>query len=215
MGEDGASEDGRSGARTQTIHFIRHGQGEHNIESSGYLLADAVLTAVGRAQVQELRDSAALANNPPQFVAVSPLRRTMQTALLAFPDTPCVLLPCIMESGMVPCDCATPHLGRELLRTHEGAERLLAQYEGLPSGWEVKGKEWKGSVLERFAELIELLESRPEECVAVVGHLRWFKMAPNLCRGTAQFPSPAFLVAWRAPAQSEAQPWQLTPRETP
>ena len=37
----------------------------------------------------------------------------------------------------------------------------------------------------------------------------WLNVVPHLCEGTASWPTPAYLEAWCAPAQPEAQPGRL------
>ena len=73
----------------KTIYFIRHGESEANaarLEGNGaaYLLEDALLTSKGERQARELMSNPAFRGAPPQLVLVSPMRRTMQTAMLGF-----------------------------------------------------------------------------------------------------------------------------------
>ncbi|EOD22207.1 hypothetical protein EMIHUDRAFT_207352 [Emiliania huxleyi CCMP1516] len=158
------------------IFFVRHGEGEHNLgghASSGYLIADAVLTAAGQVQCRSI--CSALSSPPPQLVVVSPLRRTMHTAMLAFGNTaPFLLLPSIMETGLMPCDCPQPAAGAAMLE-EVGWPGLARQYAALGEGWDTKGPGWRASVLERFAALIELLGAREEERIAVVSHHDFLK----------------------------------------
>jgi len=196
------------------IFFVRHGEGEHNLgghASSGYLIADAVLTAAGQVQCRSI--CSALSSPPPQLVVVSPLRRTMHTAMLAFGNTaPFLLLPSIMETGLMPCDCPQPAAGAAMLE-EVGWPGLARQYAALGEGWDTKGPGWRASVLERFAALIELLGAREEERIAVVSHhdflkanlgisfepaeLRAFSLcagglsAPTLLDGTGIFSEPS------------------------
>jgi len=159
--------------RQQTIHLIRHCEGEHNRSAVPHLLADAVLTDHGVAQASLLSLGPAFLEHPlPQLVVVSPLRRCVQTCLHAFgPEMPCELMPSVMENSTMKCDCATPALGRAMLAAEKhGWEKVLRQYEALPAGWELKGKDWKASIHWRFTEAIEWIASRPEEHVAIVSH---------------------------------------------
>ncbi|TVY29259.1 putative phosphatase, partial [Lachnellula hyalina] len=61
-----------------TIHILRHGQSLHNIER-GYPHRDPTLTEVGRQQARNLR-----LLTEPDLILISPMTRTIQTALLAF-----------------------------------------------------------------------------------------------------------------------------------
>ena len=76
------------------IHFVRHAQGYHNVAGEtdpifGYLredLEDALLTDLGKKQCEDLSNSI---NDDVfkkiQVILVSPMRRTIQTALYSFP----------------------------------------------------------------------------------------------------------------------------------
>jgi len=75
----------------KVVHFVRHGQGQHNVENkrSGKLRAclnaslfDATLTEQGIAEAKALRPLAEKIK--PSIVLVSPLRRSLQTATLGF-----------------------------------------------------------------------------------------------------------------------------------
>ncbi|TVY44852.1 putative phosphatase [Lachnellula subtilissima] len=61
-----------------TIHILRHGQSLHNIERD-YPYRDPPLTEVGRQQARNLR-----LLTEPDLILISPMTRTIQTALLAF-----------------------------------------------------------------------------------------------------------------------------------
>jgi len=137
------------------IHFVRHCESEHIVardagSPSHYLIQDALLSSAGERHAETLRRDKALCNEPPELVVASPLRRTMQTAMLAFGSagTPCVLRAELMETGLTPCDCAQPELGEALLVSH-GWLSLLDEYRRLPEDWSIKGSQWRASVGER------------------------------------------------------------------
>ena len=81
--------------KSKKIHFVRHAQGFHNVAGEtdpvfGYLrddLEDAVLTELGKQQCHNLHTSL-----DGQFfkninlILVSPMRRTIETALYSFPN---------------------------------------------------------------------------------------------------------------------------------
>ena len=86
---------GAAGGDVKLVHWIRHGQGfhnllsdlykEHGIQGKPYLrpeLHDPPLTAVGREQAVALRSTTQSLS--PSLVVVSPLARATKTALLAF-----------------------------------------------------------------------------------------------------------------------------------
>jgi broad specificity phosphatase PhoE len=207
--DDTSSESSDRPSRQQTIFVIRHGLGEHNVAAAGYLMDDAMLTPHGVDQARQLRSSPALAAYaPPQLQVVSPLRRCMHTAYHAFgPKVPCKLMPGIMETGTMRCDCANPILGRALLEECEWDE-LLHKYVALPPNWAVKDRKWKESVCARFADTMAWIAARPEEHIALIGHHDFFRsnlvtsLQPGelkvflLCDGELTCPiDPSFL--WR------------------
>ncbi|KAM0256037.1 hypothetical protein ACHAQJ_005236 [Trichoderma viride] len=60
------------------IHILRHGQALHNVDH-GYPLRDPPLTEVGFQQASNVRPPA-----EPDLILVSPMTRTIQTALIVF-----------------------------------------------------------------------------------------------------------------------------------
>ena len=95
--DDAAIEEG-----AKKVHFIRHGQGHHNVAQSEWRAAgkegepfwvstdpefdflDAELTPLGEQQAADLRPRTAQLD--PEVMIVSPMRRATQTGLLAFED---------------------------------------------------------------------------------------------------------------------------------
>eukprot|EP00929_Paragymnodinium_shiwhaense_P032783 TRINITY_DN18124_c0_g1_i1.p1 TRINITY_DN18124_c0_g1~~TRINITY_DN18124_c0_g1_i1.p1 ORF type:complete len:255 (+),score=28.92 TRINITY_DN18124_c0_g1_i1:98-862(+) len=81
----------------KTIWFVRHGQAEHNVlyhsgkNEEAVVMLDAELTALGREQARAVAGDTLLApalKDPEgvELVVASPLRRTVETALLAVGD---------------------------------------------------------------------------------------------------------------------------------
>jgi broad specificity phosphatase PhoE len=121
----------------KTIHFIRHGQGFHNLladiatesgltwqnfENSGssdghynnpYMrpeVVDAPLTELGRKQAQQLQHQIITQQNSPmEYVFVSPHCRTLQTGLIAFQH-------CLVATAK----SVPPMIAHELLREESG-----------------------------------------------------------------------------------------------
>ena len=114
--------------RTKTIHLVRHGQAFHNLfadkatetgvawqqfvnsPENPYVapeLLDAPLTEKGRQQALSLRHKVQALSHTPQLVIISPLCRTMQTALLAF-------------TGLIG---TAPFMAHELVREETGVHR--------------------------------------------------------------------------------------------
>ena len=168
------------------IHFVRHCESEHIVARDAgspthYLIQDAVLSSAGERHAETLRRDKALCNEPPELVVASPLRRTMQTAMLAFGSagTPCVLRAELQETGLTPCDSAQPELGEALLVSH-GWLSLLDEYRHLPKDWSIKGSQWRASVGERFSTVLCWIEARPERTIAVVSHHDFLKSSLGL-----------------------------------
>lgn len=63
-----------------TVTILRHGQSQHNVDR-GYKYRDPLLTDLGRQQA-----SAVPVVSAPDLIVISPMTRTIQTALIAFKD---------------------------------------------------------------------------------------------------------------------------------
>ena len=67
------------------VYFVRHGQARHNATRDGWQERDPALTAWGKAQAEYLRVHLAFVSlEKPLFIVLSPLRRALQTATVAF-----------------------------------------------------------------------------------------------------------------------------------
>lgn len=69
----------------QTVYITRHAQAEHNV-AEDYSIPDAPLTALGRRQAKELNDKTKELQSTADCLIVSPLQRTLSTALDGYPD---------------------------------------------------------------------------------------------------------------------------------
>ena len=184
---------------SQTIYFVRHCEGEHNVASvagdqASYLIRDPRLTAWGEEQAAGMLQNPAFTGIPPgechmpELIVASPLRRTMETAMLGFGSLPSsasfVLRPELMENGNTPCDTPCPDLGSEML-AQNGWRQLCDEYAALPEDWHIKGSQWRKSVLTRFATLLSWLQTRPERTIAVVAHHGFFRstLGENFAEG--------------------------------
>jgi len=90
-------------SQKRTVYFIRHGQAEHNV-SKNYSIHDPKLTDLGISQARSIT-----LPKEPTKIFVSPLRRTIQTALHGFDEThhhKFHLLPLLQErnAGELACD---------------------------------------------------------------------------------------------------------------
>jgi broad specificity phosphatase PhoE len=161
---------------TKFVYLIRHGQGVHNsrardIGRSAYSdesLLDAPLDEIGRKQASALGEHLRDSGLPIELVVVSPLRRTLETAKLAFGGTvPQLALEEIREAfGAHACDKrgpvsavrhVFPHVDFSLVKTDEDT-------------WHGPSRETVREVAARGHKFVEFLRERPETHIAVVSH---------------------------------------------
>jgi len=177
-------------ADCKTIYFVRHAEGIHNRDSreipnfhdtlsKTMAYWDAPLTSVGEAQGEALAEKVATLKVPPELVVVSPLRRAIHTAQLGF-------RPEGNESSAPPFLCT--ELARERISFHtcDGRRRLTEITEDYPfvDFSEVDSEEdlmWEQkedvpddgasvACATRAVKLLEWLQARPEQTIAVVSH---------------------------------------------
>mmetsp|Transcript_18723 Transcript_18723/g.37310 ORF Transcript_18723/g.37310 Transcript_18723/m.37310 type:complete len:304 (+) Transcript_18723:132-1043(+) len=181
----------------KTVHFMRHGQGFHNLladrataagvvweqysrsDTNPYVapeILDAPLTHKGRLQASSLRTEDL--DPQPSAIFVSPLCRALQTAVLAFghlvgrEDVPFLSHETIREmTGVHTCDQRRPI--RE-----QAAEFPMVDF-GLHEDADEDGifeEDRRESTLEvgmRIYSFLEWLSGREEEVVGVVSHSGW------------------------------------------
>ena len=181
-----------TGGMVKTVHFVRHGQAAHNAlaAQSGATKCgckrrepggrdnpradcpynadaafDAALTELGREQALALRERCAEA--AVELVVSSPLRRALQTALLAFDEEAVLAQELLREQhGMHRCDRRRE---REAIAAEQG---VRVDVQGLSSAdalW-TDQREPKSAVADRCEDFLRWLEQQPEEDVAVVAH---------------------------------------------
>jgi len=90
------------------IHCVRHAQGFHNLSMENHKIADPLLTELGKKQCKDLAASFPFHSKITHLVA-SPLRRTIYTTLLSFPNEVAqgkkvLALPELQETSELPCD---------------------------------------------------------------------------------------------------------------
>ncbi|WP_085524675.1 histidine phosphatase family protein [Tuberibacillus sp. Marseille-P3662] len=99
------------------IVFIRHGQAEHTLNVPDSLQeSDPALTETGVKQARVLKDTIDL--SPDDVLIISPVRRTLETALLLGETIPCIkiahplvsprMFPLIPNGQTLPCDRILP-----------------------------------------------------------------------------------------------------------
>jgi len=94
-----------------TLHLVRHAQGFHNLNYANHQLPDPDLTPLGESQCATLSTVFPTGfSTPPKIthLVASPLRRTLYTCLLSFPEEAKRLvitaLPELQETSDLPCD---------------------------------------------------------------------------------------------------------------
>ena len=116
------------------IHCVRHGQGVHNLSYANHDLPDPELTPLGEEQARALTTRfPGLANV--ELIVSSPLRRTIQTALLAFPvkleaGMQVLALPEVQEASELICDTGSP------------LPDIKAKFDGLPVDFSLVQPDW-------------------------------------------------------------------------
>ncbi|KAF4958783.1 hypothetical protein FGADI_2127 [Fusarium gaditjirri] len=156
----------------QTIHLVRHGQAVHNLCEANNALPDTDLTPLGEEQARGLISKCPdLANV--DLIVSSPLRRTLQTTLLAFPaqlerGLRIVALPEVQEVSEMNCDT-----GSDLSVIKAEFQQQPVDFSLVEPGWQIKEGKWApvvGSITERARAARQWLSERPEEEIVVVTH---------------------------------------------
>jgi broad specificity phosphatase PhoE len=153
-------------AGTKRVLFVRHAEGVHNA-TENWDIPDPELTVKGVGQAQALHAALAARGVFPELelIVVSPLRRTLRTALLAFPTG-------------IPRLVSALHRERWSGRCDEGssAPALCAALPDVATwpGLDTLGDGWWASAPEdvpaRALAFRRWLVARPESTLAVVGH---------------------------------------------
>lgn len=172
------------------IHFIRHGQGYHNVAQKEWREAkkpgepytidrpdaakykDALLTPFGREQAEELRARAALLS--PELMVVSPLRRATETGLIAFSDHVRGGMPVVANelcheiAGAHTCDCRVSK--SELMKTFPEVDYSLITDEEDPFWGDGKTRETSEQVADRCVQFVRWLKDLPQSHLVVAVH---------------------------------------------
>lgn len=136
-------------------------------------MLDPLLTPHGEEQCRQLSRSFPY-NDSISLIAVSPLRRTIHTALLSFHSpindrkVPVIALPELQEIGDLPSDT-----GSDLdVLSKEMADKPV-DLSLVEKGWEIKEGRWApigGAIEKRAREARQWLRARPEKEIALVAH---------------------------------------------
>jgi broad specificity phosphatase PhoE len=187
----------------KTVHFVRHGQGFHNLladkaAASGlhweqfddtpenpYMapeLTDAPLTEKGRQQALHLRENQ-VKNlfSPPQLIVLSPNCRALQTGLLAFADSftkvPFIAHELVREqTGVHLCDKRRPIDLQAMEFPQIDFSLISSNHDAI---FQTNQRETNLQVAERASGFLEWLALREEDHVAVASHSGWLLTLMN------------------------------------
>jgi broad specificity phosphatase PhoE len=141
-------------------------QGEANSSATyDYSVHDPPLTALGVSQARAVAQRNPSLLTSSALLVSSPLRRTLQTALLAFHRNP-LPHPGFQENSSKPCDTGSP------------AAQLNKEFPELDftlvvDGWDSKEGEWapdEPSLAQRAAKMRKWLKDREENEIIVITH---------------------------------------------
>ncbi|KAH9816235.1 histidine phosphatase superfamily [Melampsora americana] len=162
---------------SKRIHLVRHAQADHNVNFDNHSFPDAALTPTGQEQCLELNQrTSSNIQKSAQLLVTSPLRRTLQTTLIGFPQlidelggrSAIIALPQLQENGSSPADTGSSRLDLERDKEFEGIDFSL-----LDDGWNSKSGVWSSdedSLRQRAGWTRKWLAARPEEEIVVVSH---------------------------------------------
>ena len=177
---------------SKRISFIRHGQGEHNLHAEVWRaekqkgspygpdrlldfphLVDPPLTPLGVEQATALQQATMALQPRPQIVVVSPLRRAVDTAVLAFK-------PILGEVRIVGQElCREDCVSRNICDKRRPLSEIAAEFSFIDwshcEGGEgdllyERGGETRESLAERAYKLMMWMAARPETTMAVACH---------------------------------------------
>jgi broad specificity phosphatase PhoE len=200
------SSDEQVNVKVKVVHFVRHGQGFHNLmadmfkargveweqythtKENPYVLpelVDAPLTEKGRQQAYALQPTVQSLQPQPELVVLSPQCRALQTGVMVFAhlvanaSIPFMAHEMVREeNGVHVCDMRRP--------TSKQAEEFPMVNFGLLETQEDvmfrnDRRETKLEVGLRIYKFFEWLSERPESHVAVASHSGWLFTMFNAC----------------------------------
>ncbi|CAJ1912452.1 unnamed protein product [Cylindrotheca closterium] len=181
---------------TKTVHFVRHGQGFHNLaadiarkngktwiphtldENNPYIMPeilDAPLTERGRQEAISLQETVNQMKDKPELIVFSPHCRALQTGLLVFEELegniPYLAHEMVREQfGVHVCDKRRP-------KSRQEKEFRAVDFSMIETEEDVlflsDRRETKVEVATRAYKFFEWLESRPEKHIGVASHSAW------------------------------------------
>ena len=176
-----------SGPNVKTVHFVRHGQGFHNLladmaKADGKVWENFVDTPDNPYMRPELLDSplthkgrqqalASAMTNPPELVVVSPACRALATGVLVFAGAPNILAHELVRegTGIHACDQRRP-TSQQAREFPQVDFSMLTEEDEL---FDPHRRETKPEVAERIYQFLEWLSQRSEREVGVASHSEW------------------------------------------
>ncbi|KAI1098772.1 phosphoglycerate mutase-like protein [Jackrogersella minutella] len=166
-----------------TLIFVRHAQARHNAEKN-FVLPDPDLTELGHEQCADLRKS--LMENPlarqAELIIVSPLRRTVQTALrsvdwLIEEGIKIEADASWQENSVKPCDTGSPinKITEEFPLVDFSKVDLVFPDKTSPAASHYHFT--KTALLVRAQAALKKLYERPEKVILVVSHSAFLRLA--------------------------------------
>ncbi len=168
------------------IHFVRHAEGYHNLANKndnkyGYLradLMDASITKYGISQCQDLHHSTKDKMKKVELLVVSPMHRTIQTALHSFPQLqtsiPWIALEAVREqTGSHPCDKRNPITQHKNTYKTVNFDSITHDHDPLYDKYFLR--EPDTDVVKRCNEFLEWLGTRQEKEIIVVTHSAYLR----------------------------------------
>lgn len=168
------------------IHFVRHAEGEHNVAGredplKGYLrpeLEDAILTKQGIDQCRLLHKKTQDQLQSVELLVVSPMNRTIQTAMHSFPQLvntlPWIAVENVREqTGLHPCDKRKPISVHRTNYSHVNFDHIASNEDPIYHKYILR--EPDNDVAARGREFINWLKERPEKEIIVVTHSAYLR----------------------------------------
>jgi broad specificity phosphatase PhoE len=185
-----------TGDNVKTVHFVRHGQGFHNLMAdiacaSGrtwtqfshtpenpYVMPeilDAPLTEKGRQQALVLQPKVRAFEEQPELIVLSPNCRALQTGSIVFEHligtVPFLAHEMVREeSGVHSCDKRRPKSRQEMEFPMIDFSFIETEEDSI---FDEERRESKLEVGERIYTFLEWLSSRPETNIGVASHSGW------------------------------------------
>ena len=179
------------------IHFVRHGQGTHNLLSQQLggcscgpgkdstkcpykdeAVADAYLTPLGQEQATKNQSFTATLTDL-ELIYVSPLSRAIETALLCFPTTTAAFVANENLREQIGNHCCDRRRSIDIIEK----EYPTIDFSALETNEDVlwtEERESKISVAERSLAFFNMLKKLQYKEIAVVGHSSWLLTMLNV-----------------------------------